>query len=78
MRNSSTPSTEAPPSPPPQPLRYASSVDTSVPVQVYLQQTQTPFAHPMDTTEEGDPGRGGRQDTRPRAGQLGGPASRSL
>eukprot|EP00976_Prorocentrum_cordatum_P092404 1188921-Prorocentrum_minimum.AAC.3 len=28
--------------------------------------------------EEGDPGRGGLQGTRPRAGQLGGPASRGL
>eukprot|EP00976_Prorocentrum_cordatum_P117755 1196357-Prorocentrum_minimum.AAC.1 len=27
---------------------------------------------------EGDPGRGGLQGTRPRAGQLGGPASRGL
>eukprot|EP00959_Pyramimonas_sp_CCMP1952_P257591 5381953-Pyramimonas_sp.AAC.1 len=27
---------------------------------------------------EGDPGRGGQQGTRPHAGQLGGPASRSL
>eukprot|EP00976_Prorocentrum_cordatum_P081689 1184515-Prorocentrum_minimum.AAC.2 len=28
--------------------------------------------------EEGEPGRGGQQGTRPRAGQLGGPASRGL
>eukprot|EP00959_Pyramimonas_sp_CCMP1952_P390410 8180967-Pyramimonas_sp.AAC.1 len=31
-----------------------------------------------DAQEEGDPGRGGLQGTRPRAGQLGGPASRGL
>eukprot|EP00976_Prorocentrum_cordatum_P070799 1180073-Prorocentrum_minimum.AAC.1 len=32
----------------------------------------------MQLKEEGDPGRGGLQGTRPRAGQLGGPASRGL
>eukprot|EP00976_Prorocentrum_cordatum_P085135 1185941-Prorocentrum_minimum.AAC.1 len=30
------------------------------------------------SSREGDPGRGGLQGTRPRAGQLGGPASRGL
>eukprot|EP00959_Pyramimonas_sp_CCMP1952_P133504 2791866-Pyramimonas_sp.AAC.1 len=32
----------------------------------------------LSSEEEGDPGRGGRQGTTPRAEQLGGPASRGL
>eukprot|EP00976_Prorocentrum_cordatum_P078170 1182992-Prorocentrum_minimum.AAC.1 len=32
----------------------------------------------IELNTEGDPGRGGLQGTRPRAGQLGGPASRGL
>eukprot|EP00959_Pyramimonas_sp_CCMP1952_P348793 7307664-Pyramimonas_sp.AAC.1 len=36
---------------------------------------QSPHMHPCHMwSEEGDPGKGGQQGTRPRAGQLGGPA----